>query len=285
MTKIKFVVDSVADIPQEQVEQWDITVVPCFVNYGGESYADDGVHLVRKDYYNQLVEMEELPTTAAMPPGVAQEHIEPIMDDAEHLIVVTTPAKLSGIHNSMRLALQNLEIPEDRYTLVDSGSLSLGIAVQVLKAAEVAAETGDVQQTIEAIKQVQQHSRTYATVGSMEFLQRSGRVGWAVARIAGLLNIKPVVKVEGGEVHAEARVRTFNRALNKMASLAGEEAPFDWLGVLHINNPDGAAQLKASLGDVVPDHVITGLIGPTLGTHIGPGSVGVVTLKQGWKRS
>jgi len=283
MTSIKFVTDSVCDIPPALVEQWNIVVVPCFVNYGGESYADDGVHLNRAAYYDGLADMDETPTTAAMPPAVVKDYVEPILGEAEHIIAITTPAKLSGINNAFRLAFEQMDIDADRYTLLDSGSLSLGIAFQVLLGAEVAAETGDVAETLAAIERVKRQTKVYATVGSMEFLRRSGRVGWATAGVANLLNIKPVVDVIEGEVEVRARVRTFNRAVDKLADLAAEQKPVDRIGMLHINNPDGIDRLQNGLDDMIDDNTLTGLIGPTLGTHIGPGSVGVVTVGHGWK--
>jgi DegV family protein with EDD domain len=281
-SKIRFVTDSASDIPPELVEKWEIVVVPCFVNYGGESYADDGVELVRNQYYAQLADMDETPTTAAMPPAVAADHIRPLLDEADHIVILTVPAKLSAIYNSMRLAVEQLKIPEDRYTLIDSGSVSLGLAFQVLIGAEVAAETGDLQQTINAIEQARANIRVYATIGSIDFLRRSGRVGWATAGIAGLLNIKPVVEVVDGEVNAVARVRTFNRALDKMVELAREQGTLERLGLMHINNPEGMEYVKTQLADVIPppSHIITGIIGPTVGTHIGVGSVGLVTVRQ-----
>ena len=160
---------------------------------------------------------------------------------------------------------------------------SLGIAFQVLLAAEFAAETGDVQRTLATIERIKERTRVYATVGSMEFLRRSGRVGWATAGVATLLNIKPVVEVLKGEVESRARVRTFNRAVDKLAELAAEQQPVDRIGMLHINNPSGIERLQNGLGDMINDDTITGLIGPTLGTHIGPGSVGVVTVTEGWR--
>lgn len=283
--KIRFVTDSASDIPQELVDQWNITVVPCYVNYGDQSYADDGVELVREEYYAQLGDMKEHPSTAAMPPGVAAEHIEPLLDEADHIVIISVPPTLSGIYNSMRLAMQQLNVPEDRFSLIDSGVVSLGMAFQVLAGAELAAETGDLQKTLDTVSKVRDNTTVYATIGSMEFLRRSGRVGWAAAGIAGLLNIKPVVEVKEGGVHARARVRTFSRALDKMVDLAREQAPVARLGLMHINNPDGMNDARERLADIMPPeaNVITGMIGPTVGTHIGPGSVGVVTVKQGWR--
>jgi len=265
--KIKFATDSVCDIPSELAAKWAITVVPCFVNFGGRSYADDGVELVREDYYNQLPAMKETPTTAAMPPEIARLALEQAFTGADHLIVITTPAKLSGIYNAMRLALQGF--PADRVTLIDSGQLSMGIGWQVLAGAEVAAETGDIQQTIEAIYRVQKHQSVYASLATLEFLRRSGRVSWAAANIGALLQIKPVVHVLEGDVSATARVRTFGRALEALATLVREQGEIDKLALLHVNNPAALETLRGMLRDVLPPETITGMIGPTLGRILG----------------
>ncbi len=280
-TKIKFVTDSVADIPADLVEQWGITVVPCFVNYGGKSYADDGVELVREEYYASLGSMPDFPKTSAMPPDVARGPIEAAFQDADHIIIVTTPAKLSAIHNTMRLAASDL--PQDRVTLIDSGTVSIAMGWQVLIGAEVAAETGDLAKTLAAIESVQKNLFLYATVSTMEFLRRSGRIGWATASIGELLQIKPVLQVIDGEVLPIARVRTFSRALDKVIGLVREHAPFDRLALLHINNPEGVEIVRERISDIMPPDTRLGLVNPAVGTHIGPGTVGLGGIRKGWK--
>ena len=278
--KIKFVADSVCDIPAHLVEKWDISIVPCFINYGGESYADDGVELVRENYYRQLPDMKETPKTSAMSPEVARAGIERAYEGADHVIIITTPAKLSGINNAMRLGAA--DIPSDRVTLFDSGQLSLGIGWQVLVGAEVAAKTGDVNETLEAIEKVKQQQKVYAGLYTLEFLRRSGRVGWAAANIGALLQIKPVVQVLDGDVDPVARVRTFKRVIDKIADLVREQAPLEKLAILHIDNQEAHDLLMDRLSDVLPEDTITGMIGPTLGTHTGPGTIGAAILRKGW---
>lgn len=279
--KIKFVTDSVADIPPNLVEQWDITVVPCFVNYGGNSYADDGVELVREEYYKILGSLSDVPTTSAMSPDFAREYIDKAYENADHLVMITTPPHLSGIHNAFRLGSAHL--PQDHVTLIDSRQLSIGMGWQVLAGAEIAAETGDIQKTLAAIESVQNMQNVYAGISDLTFLRRSGRVGWATASIGTLLNIKPIVHVDYGEVKSFAKVRNFKRILEKLGETARESAPYDKMAILHINNEEGLAALKDHLADVLPEDTITGLIGPALGTHIGPGSIGFAGVKKGWK--
>lgn len=280
--KIKFVTDSVADIPIHLQEKWEIGVVPAFVNYGGQSFADDRVQLDREQYYNEILDMPELPTTAAPPPSIAQEIIEKSFEDADHLIAITTPIKLSGIYNAVRLGSQHL--PADKVTLIDSGQLSMAMGWQVLIGAETAERTGDLNATLDAIQRVQRNQTLFAGLATMELLRRSGRVGWATANIGALLQIKPVVSVNAGEVSSVARVRTFKRAINSVVDFAREQAPFDRLAFLHTNNLEAVEIMREQLNEYLPDtEIITAIANPALGTHIGPGAIGIAAVSQTWK--
>jgi DegV family protein with EDD domain len=280
--RIRFVTDSTADLPPDIVNQWNIGVVPAFVNYGGNSYADDGVELRRGDYYAQMAEMPELPTTAAPSAGIAARVINETFEDADHLFILTLPAKLSGIYNAMRLGAS--ELPPQRVTLIDSGQVSIALGWQVIVGVEVAEETGDVQKVKEAIRRVRAHQGLFATLNTMEYLRRSGRVGWAAASIGELLQIKPILKVVDGEVISIARVRTFGRAIQKLESLTREMAPLDRAAIAHANNLDAAHDLRDRLADILPEDTPIMLVNPALGTHTGPGVIGIAPLSKKWRQ-
>jgi DegV family protein with EDD domain len=200
---------------------------------------------------------------------------------ADHVVIVTTPAGLSGIYNSMRIAMR--DFPEDRITLIDSEQVSMGIAWQVLLGAEVAGETGDVDKTLAAIEQVRKHLQVYAVLTTLEFLRRSGRVSTVAASIGSLLGIKLVIQVKDGQILPVARVRTFGRALAKIVELITPHAPFDRLAIMHAINPEGGNALLERLGDTVPPDIRMESICPAIGVHGGPGIVGVATVSKGWK--
>jgi len=279
---IRFVTDSCCDIPPELIKKWKIGVVPAFVNYGGKSYADDGLELDREVYYNQMPAMTSQPTTSAPSPGLAEQVINRAFDGADHLVILCVPAHLSAIHNAMRLGASG--IPSDQVTLIDSGTLTMALGFQVLAGAETAAETGDLSAVLDAIERVRANVRLYATAETMEYLRRSGRVGWAAASMGQLLQIKPIISVREGDVAAIARVRTFARAIDKLVELVREQAPLDRLALLHANNREGALEIKNRLGSVVPveTHIIN--VTPVIGTHIGPMALGVTTLSKAWRR-
>lgn len=279
--KIHFVTDSTCDIPSELLEKHPIFVVPCFINYDDRSYADDGVELVREQFYSDLPDQHPSPTTSAPSPALAEKVIRQAAENADHVMILTAPAKLSGIYNAMRLGSEKL--PSEQVTLIDSQTTTMGLGWQVVIGAEVAEETGDLQQVAHAIEQVRRHQRVYASLATLEYLRRSGRVGWAAASIGSLLQIKPIIEVEDSEVTALTRVRTFKRAKTELLRLAQEQTPLDRLAVLHTNNEADARTFLERLGSTAPPDTILINITPTIGTHIGPGSIGISTVSQAWR--
>lgn len=282
--KIKVITDSVADIPKELLEKWNIDVIPCYVNYGGESYKDDGVELDRKDFYTYIQNNKEVPKTAAPSPGLAEEMVAQAIEGYDHLISVNVAESLSATYNNVLLACNTVDAK--RTTVIDSESVSMGIGWMTLIAAEVAAETGDVDAVVNAVNAVVNHNRLFAGIYNMEFLRRSGRVSAVVASLGSLLQIKPIVQViEKGEVIAAHRVRTFKKVKTKLRELLEEEkGQLDKLAIIHTDNEDGAHQFIADNKDLMPDGVIVAEVGPTLGTHIGPNSLGFVSVNSAWKK-
>jgi DegV family protein with EDD domain len=280
--KIGFVTDSVADVPPELVKKWNIRVVPIFVNYGGQSYLDDGVHLVREDYYDILSSLNPLPTTAAPSPGMAQEIIHRAFADYDHVVIITIPHQLSATYNVLRLAAQDL--PPDRVTLIDGGGVSLSIGWQVVAGAEVAAETGDLVAVLDAVAQARTHTKLAAMLSGLEYLRRSGRINMASAGLGTLLQIKPIVTITDGAVIPLAKVRTANRAKAELVEMARSVGEIDKLAILHTNNLADAAWLRDQLADIAPQETYIINANPALGTHIGPQAVGFAALNKRWRR-
>jgi DegV family protein with EDD domain len=278
---IRFVTDSTCDIPPELVNKWGIGIVPAFVNYGGKSYADDGIELDRVRYYDEMPGMKSQPTTSAPSPALTEQIIKQCFEGADHLVMLTVPATLSGIYNTFRLGASSL--PQDRVTLIDSGTTSMGLGFQVLNGAETAGQSGDLPAVLDAIQRTRQHVKVYAVPETMEYLRRSGRVGWAAAGAAALLQIKAIVLATEGQVHSVARVRTFSKAVDKLVELVQNEAPLDKLVLLHANNLEGITEMTERLGAILPaeTHIIN--VTPVIGTHIGPKSLGAVTLSKAWR--
>ena len=280
--RIRITADSVCDLPPEVVSALNIKIIPTYVNIGDKSIADDGVGLIREEFYKQLPTMPSQPTSAAPSPGDAETFYRRSLEDADHIISLHVPAKLSGVLNTMRLGAQAVDA--DKITLVDSLQLSMGIGMQVWVAAEMAQETDDVAKILDAIERVRQNLKLYAIIDTLEYMKRSGRVTTLMAGIGTFLKIKPIVTVWDGEVSSHVRVRTWSRAVDKLRELTVAEAPLDRLAILHIANRAGAEEFLESIRDIAPEKTIIIEVTPTLGTHIGPGSLGITTLSMNWRQ-
>lgn len=279
--KIRFVTDSTCDIPAELVKRHNITVIPCYINYNDGSFSDDGLALVRDQFYKDLPQLRPYPTTSAMSPGLAEEMITSAAREADHVFILTVASKLSGVYNAMRLGASHL--PEGSYTLIDSETLTMGLGFQVLIGAEIAESTNDVAQVEDAILRVRRHQQVYAALESLEFLRRSGRVGWAAAGIGTLLQIKPIIGVRDGEVHSISRVRTFARALDELLSQVDKHKPLDRLAIMYASETDAVGLLIDQLTPHVPTQIVLTRITPTIGVHTGPMGIGVTTLSTAWR--
>ncbi|MFN8377307.1 MAG: DegV family protein [Anaerolineae bacterium] len=281
--RIHIVTDSTSDIPPELLPNFPVTVVPTFVNFGGNSYPDDNVQLNRQEFYERLPTMRPFPTTAAMSPAMAEDAINAAAEKSDHVIICTLSNKLSGVYNTMRLAASKL--PADKYTLIDSEQVAMGLGWQVVIGAETAMQTGSVEATLDAMARVRKTVRVYCALSTLEFLHRGGRVGWAQAGIGTLLQIKPILLVEDGEVKSHARVRTFSRAIDEVVRVASEYKPLDRMAIIYAADIDAAYALRDRLKDILPpgDRTIVSRITPSVGVHTGPGGLGIVPLSASWR--
>ncbi len=279
---VRIAADSVCDLPASLAARLGVHVIPTYINIGDRSIADDGASLDRGQFYRDLPLMTQQPTTAAPSPGDAEAFYREILaDGADHIISLHVPAKLSGTLNAMRLGAA---FAADQITLVDSLQLTFGIGLQVWVAAEMAAEGESPATILGALERVRRHSKVYAIIDTLEYLRRSGRVNALVSSFGSLLRIKPIITVQDGDISSIARLRTWKRAEERLRELTREQAPLERLAILHIANRAGAEHFLESIDDIAPSDTLVLETSPTLGAHVGPGSVGVATLRNDWRR-
>ena len=281
-SRIRIAADSVCDLPAEAAALLGVSIIPTYVNIGDESIPDDGIALDRASFYRQLPAMTSQPTTAAPSPGDAEAFYREILEaGADHIVSIHVPEKLSGVLNAMRLGAES--VGTEKVTLVDSQQLTFGIGLQVWVAADLAGQGADLAEILRAIERVRVHSKVYAIINTIEFIRRSGRVNPLVASLGGLLKIKPIIEVSGGAVTSIGRQRTWKRAVARLRDLTRAQAPLERLAILHIANRSGAEAFLDSIRDVAPSDTLVIETTPTLGTHTGPGALGVATLSNNWR--
>jgi DegV family protein with EDD domain len=276
--RVKLIVDSTSDLPPDWLAKWDIPVLAVYVNFGDESFLDDGIALPRAEFYRRLAASRALPTTSAPPPGVAEQLMRKQLDKAEHVVFFTVASAFSSLYNNVRLAAQ--QVDPKRITVVDSGSASMGLGWMVAAAAEAAQRGADVEEVLAAARDTSERLKLWAAIDTLQYLRRGGRVNALVASVGTLLQIKPIIDVKEGKVGIVQRVRTMNKARQTLIDLAHEQAPLERLAVLHTNFPEGAADLLARLSDLAPANTITVDVTTAIGTHVGPGCLGLSPVRK-----
>jgi DegV family protein with EDD domain len=268
------VLDSTADFPEaaERYPNW--RMVPLYVRFGDESYRDY-VELGPHDFYERLRTAATPPTTSQPTPGdFAAAYGE--LDAYDRIFSVHIPQTLSGTIQSARVAAEELG---EKVRAIDSGTASAAIAMLGF-AIQRRLERGTTDEEIdELVERYQGRARLLFTVDTLEFLQRGGRIGRAAKFAGQLLNVKPILTIEGGEVVPLKRVRGAAKAFAEFQQqFTSDTTDTDALrvGIAHADAPDRAEQLRRMVAGERPRaqvEIVTTL-GAVVGTHAGPGTVG-----------
>ncbi|MFN8413794.1 MAG: DegV family protein [Anaerolineales bacterium] len=277
--KIGIVTDSTSDLPSYLIEQYEIKVIPTILVLEGKEYAD-GVGISREDFYNRLPVLQNSPTTAAPSIGdFTTAYQDLFAQGCDHILSIHAASQLTTIVNVARQAAK--EFP-NRVTCVDSGSLSLGLGFQVVAAAE-AIENG-LKFALEELQSARKRLSVFATLDTMEYLKRSGRVPGTVAALGGLLSIKPIVELKEGEVKPIGAVRTTKHASDRILNLLFEVGELERLAILHTN---AEARAKEFLNELmnrsrksVPRDILLVNVTAVIGTHLGPNGLGFAAIRK-----
>jgi len=269
------VVDSTADFPEagERFPSW--RVVPLYVRFGDESYRDY-VELGPDEFYARLRAVAETPSTSQPTPGDFLAAYEELAG-FERILSVHIAGKLSGTIESARAAAR--ELGGDKVRVLDSQSASAAIAMLAL-AIQRRLERGTSDEEVDAlVERYRQQAGLLFTVDTLEFLARGGRIGRARAWAGELLNIKPILTIQDGEVVPVKRVRGNRKAFLEFESAftaATGDRPSLRVGIAHAEAPERAEALAQMVRRTRPAaelEVVTAL-GPVVGAHAGPGTVG-----------
>jgi len=275
---IRIITDSNCDLPAEIIQKYGIVVIPMYVNIGTESYLD-GVELSRKDFYEGLPDFDSHPMTSVPGPGVFVETFDALASEgASEILCIHIARSLSAMANSAQLAADQWdELP---VTVFDSGNLTLGTGLQVMAAAEAAAEGRSMAEIVALLEDQASRTHCFAALDTVEFLRRSGRLTRFQWGLASVLQIKPLLKMNDGEFDME-RVRTRKAALARVLELLEGLGPLEDLALVHTHAPEEAEALGRRASHLVPEGAssLSAEVTPVIGTHIGPGAVGFIAIQ------
>jgi DegV family protein with EDD domain len=270
---IRVVTDSACDLPPPLVEALGIEIVPLTIRFGRDEFVDQ-VELSTAEFWDRVNKFTGLPETAAPSPGAFEARFRDLIDrGATGIICINLSSHLSGTMQSAQVAaaVVGSVCPVQ---VIDSRSASMGQGNLCLTAARRAADGDSLESIVAEVVDRRDRTKLYATLDTLDHIRKSGRIGNARALLGSVLSIKPVIEIKDGIVEEVGKVRTRSKALHELAGKAAE-AKMEHLAVLHGNAPD-LEELLELLDPIFPrDEIITGVVGPVIGTHAGPRVIGV----------
>ncbi|ASR35078.1 fatty acid-binding protein DegV [Prauserella marina] len=274
---VAVVTDSTAHLPEGFAERHGIRVVPCHVLIDGVA-ALDGVEVGPAALAEALRQRHIVTTSRPAPSAFASAFRAALADGADTVVSVHLSKRLSGTWESAVLAAQ--EVGPDRVRVVDSRTTAMGLGFAALHAANVASAGAGGEQVEAAAVAAAERSDTFFVVETLEYLRRGGRIGPAAALLGTALAVKPVLRVEEGEIRPLEKVRTMHRAVARLLDLAARSAGDEAIEVAvhHLASPERAAELATRLEEMLPrsQGCVVSELGAVVGAHTGPGVLGIV---------
>ncbi len=276
---VRIVTDSTADLPLQFAHDLGIAVVPLSVIFGDEVYRE-GIDIDHDLFYDKLINGKVLPTTSAPSVGDFLEAYEPLLKETDEIVSIHLSSKLSATYDNACQAAQDLSDRGARIEVIDSRVVSLGLTFVALAAARAARDGGDIDQVRAAADSTIERIRIYILLDTLEYVRRGGRIGRARAFLGAILRVKPMLALRDGEVHPHERVRTRRHAMDRLFQIATSYPNVREVAIGYSTNPQDAHDFQQRLAEVMPHvNIWTARFGPVIGTHGGPGVLGLGLLE------
>lgn len=277
--KVAIVTDSTAHVPEEWLDKYGIRFASSLVIWEGEQLKDF-VDITPNEFFERLAAAKEMPTTSQPSPADFKEIYQELIGQGCDILGVHISHKLSGTFASAEQA--KAMFPDANIENVDTLSAAMGEGWPVLMAIKAVQDGKNLAECKAIVEEAIKHTNTWLTVDTLEFLHRGGRIGGAQRFIGTALNFKPIMDVQDGRIEALERVRTRKKALARIAELAVERVKDDapmYVAVIHANAADAAKEvLDMILAEVSPEESLITFVSPAVGTHTGPGTIGICTM-------
>jgi DegV family protein with EDD domain len=272
---IAIVTDSTSDLPAGLSQKMGIGIVPAIISIEGESYRD-GVDIQREEFYRRQRTLEGTATTGAPSPlAFEQAYDAAFAAGAESVLSMHLASQLSGLYNA---AIQGSKSYAGKVQVYDSEQVSLGLGFQVLAAAQAAKDGMNMESIWQVAEGCRDRARSIVMIDTMQFLHKSGRVGWLGAGIGNLLSIRLLVEVSQGQIRRIGQERTRGKALQRLVEYARSWGPLEGIGVGHSGIAEEASEFATQVAELTADEPYVVDTTPAIGVHVGPGAIGVFGL-------
>lgn len=274
--KIALVTDSTANFPRGFVEKYQLHIAPLVLIWGDKTY-EDGVDIQPGEFYDRLKNAKTMPSTSQATPAAFMKIYSELLAQDYQILTMTISSALSG---TMVSAMQaRTHYPEAEIEIFDTQSTAMAMGFQVLQVAKAIQKGADMQECMAIAARARQNTGVVFAVDTLEFLHRGGRIGSANRFLGTALNIKPILELANGRIEAVDKVRTRKKSFERLLDLIEEriagKTPVH-LATLHANAPVEAEEVLSlarerfhSVENIVSE------VSPVIGTHAGPGTVGL----------
>ena len=278
MSKIAIVTDSTAYIPPNLVQKHNLTVTPQVLIWGEETF-QDGVDIQPDEFYARLKTDKVMPTTSQVSIATMKSTFENLIERGYDVLAILLSAKLSGTIQSAVQAKEMMEKSGEKVTFIDSRSTAMALGFQVLAVARAVDDGANLKEAVALAEKAREHTGVYFAVDTLEFLHRGGRIGGAKRFLGTALNVKPVLAVLDGHVEAVEQIRTKKKAIDRVFELVAEQTKGKTpvrVATLHAAAEEEAkALLERASKELDATESILTTVSPVVGTHAGPGTVGL----------
>jgi DegV family protein with EDD domain len=276
---VKIVTDSTSYIPQHLRDEYDISVVSLGVTMDTETFREEEIDSAT--FYNKMAQAKSIPTSSQPSPQEFYNVFENIILQGHAVVGIFLSAEMSGTYSTANLVKKMIQEqhPNAVIEIVDSRSNSMELGLAVLAAAQAAKNGAPIGEVVAQAQFVMDRSRFLFLPNTLEYLQKGGRIGGAAALLGSLLQIHPILSVVDGRADLLKKVRKKDRALQEMINMFLNDVKQKGLGeafIHHINCEDEAQKLSRRLAELIGTELLLVPIGPVIGLHVGPGTVGIV---------
>lgn len=275
---IKIVTDSTSYISDEYIKKYDIKLVSLNVIINGVSSRE--VDIENEVFYEEIKNSKEIPKSSQPIPNEMLNTFKEIVKDGDSIVGIFLSSKMSGTYSNANMIKDMIleDYPDADIHILDSKTNCMQMGFAVIEAARTASEGKSINEVINAANHVINNSRFLFTPETLEYLKKGGRIGGAAALFGNVLQIKPILTVVNGETSVFKKVRTRKKAIEEIVKTVLEEIESKGLGdivVHHINCQEDGLKLAKALENKLGKKVDIQSIGPVIGVHVGPGSIGI----------
>ena len=275
---VKIVTDSDADVPSQLAKDLDITVIPQYVMFGRTSYRS-GVDMSDEEFYQKLLNGPVFPTTSQPTLKDFTDVYTSLAREADGIISIHVSSKLSGTSKVAEQAGKDAKL-DCPIEIIDSRNISMAMGLIAISAARMAKAGEGFNEIVAATNSMVSRTKLQMLFGTLEYLAKGGRIGKAKSLLGSMLNVKPILTLNDGEIVPVTQVHSQSKGMEKLLDFVKRSNDIEEVGICYTTLFDEANSLASRVSAISKANIIISRVGPGLGAHGGPGGIGVALMTK-----